>query len=245
MVPLGDSVEYPGGLERIGARLPGAARSRRRRRYRHRRDRRDQHPRPARAHRRRDRGGGRPRARLPGRRAIEPVSPRRRSDAPVSRRRARRWRSAAFTSPVVWRCCPSCPTTSKRRRRSACRCSPARRRAGSRRFCVDAFAGRCGRSTISWTICPALERRAAAAAAGRERRAHRRRRHELRRRARLPVPVFVLHDHQRAGTQVALSARPTTSRRSSAPISPRASTASSSPTTISPATRTGRRSSIG
>ena len=40
-------------------------------------------------------------------------------------------------------------------------------------------------------------------------------------------------------------ARPTTSRRSFAPISRRASIISSSPTTISPATRTGSRSSIG
>ena len=45
---------------------------------------------------------------------------------------------------------------------------------------------------------------------------------ELRCRPRLPVPVLVLHHHQRAGPQVALPHRPTTSRRSSARIRRRA-----------------------
>ena len=69
--------------------------------------------------------------------------------------------------------------------------------------------------------------------------------HELRRRPRLPVPVLVLHHHQRAGAQVA--AAHARRHRADRPQQParRACSASSSPTTISPATRTGRRSSTG
>ena len=69
--------------------------------------------------------------------------------------------------------------------------------------------------------------------------------HELRRRTRLPVPVQLLHHHQRSGAQVALSHRLTMSRRSCAPTPRKGSRAFSSPTTISPATATGSRSSIG
>ena len=87
---------------------------------------------------------------------------------------------------------------------------------------------------------PAGDRgRRRAAAAGRADRAHRRPADELRCRPRLPVPVLVLHDHQRAGPQVAL---PHARRRRGAhprATSPRASTISSSPTTISPATELG------
>ena len=85
--------------------------------------------------------------------------------------------------------------------------------------------------------------RADSALAARAGQAHRRRGHQLRCRARLSLPVLVLHHHQRAGPQVA----PALARRyrvagARQPRS-RASTASSSPTTISPATRTGNRSS--
>ena len=58
--------------------------------------------------------------------------------------------------------------------------------------------------------------RRAAVPAQRLHRAHHRQRDELRCRPRLPVPVLVLHHHQRAGPQVALSLRRTMSRRSSA-----------------------------
>ena len=54
----------------------------------------------------------------------------------------------------------------------------------------------------------------------------------------------LLHHHQRARPQVALSHAPTTSKRSCVPMRRRASPASSSPTTILRATRTGKRSSI-
>ena len=68
---------------------------------------------------------------------------------------------------------------------------------------------------------------------------------EHRSRPRLPVPVLVLHHHQRAGPQEPLPL----ARRSRADhpreLRRRASSASSSPTTISPATATGSRCSTG
>ena len=68
---------------------------------------------------------------------------------------------------------------------------------------------------------------------------------QLRRRPRLPVPMLVLHHHQRAGPQVALSlARRHRGDRARQLRAGRAS-ASSSPTTTSPATGTGKRSSTG
>ena len=73
------------------------------------------------------------------------------------------------------------------------------------------------------------------------------RRHALlvRRGPRLPVPVLVLHHHQRAGPQVALARRRRHRAHRARERARRASRASSSPTTISPATRTGSRSSTG
>ena len=68
---------------------------------------------------------------------------------------------------------------------------------------------------------------------------------ELRPRPRLPVPVLVLHHHQRAGPQEPLPQSPTTSKRSSARTTSRASRRSSSPTTTWPATSTGKTSSTG
>ena len=63
---------------------------------------------------------------------------------------------------------------------------------------------------------------------------------ELRSRPRLPLPMLVLHHHQRAGPQEPLPLARRSRDGSSARTSPRASSASSSPTTISPATATGR-----
>ena len=68
---------------------------------------------------------------------------------------------------------------------------------------------------------------------------------ELRPRPRLPVPVLVLHHHQRAGPQEPLPQSPTISKRSSARTTSRASRRSSSPTTTWPATSTGKTSSTG
>ena len=68
---------------------------------------------------------------------------------------------------------------------------------------------------------------------------------EFRCRPWLPVPMFVLHHHQRAGAQVT---SPLTGRHRApdqAALGRGRDAASSSPTTISPATRTGKRSSIG
>ena len=104
---------------------------------------------------------------------------------------------------------------------------------------------RSSRSTISWTTLPGIEGTPIPLMRGRARAAHRRRHHQLRRRPRLPLSVLVLHHHQRAGAQVApaLAGRcreascGSTTRRGCAPFS--------SPTTISPATRTGSRSSTG
>ena len=118
-------------------------------------------------------------------------------------------------------------------------------RAGSTTCCATPMQGRLKPLYNYMDDLPGIDGAPTPAPAGRERRAHRGRRDQLRRRARLPVPVLVLHHHQRAGAQVALPHARRRRARSSAPISPRASTASSSPTTISPATRTGRRSSTG
>ena len=67
----------------------------------------------------------------------------------------------------------------------------------------------------------------------------------VRRRPRLPVPMLLLHHHQRPGPQVALARR--RRHRAHRPRERRAGhlRGSSSPTTISPATRTGSRSSTG
>ena len=88
---------------------------------------------------------------------------------------------------------------------------------------------------------PAVARgRACADPAAQACRAHIGQLFEHRSRPRLPLSVLVLHHHQRSGAQEPLPHRPTTSSRSFAPTRRRASTGSSSPTTISPATATGR-----
>ena len=100
------------------------------------------------------------------------------------------------------------------------------------------------RSPTPWTICrtsrgrriPYLPRRLVSR--------YGRRAVVVRRRPGLPVPVLLLHDHQRAGTQVALPQRRRhRAHRAGRMRRRRSGRASSSPTTISPATRTGRRSS--
>ena len=124
--------------------------------------------------------------------------------------------------------------------------SPARpRRAGSTSCCKDAVDGQ-PQADLQLHERPARHRaRADAAPAGLGDQAHLRREHQLRRRPRLPVPVLVLHHHQRAGPEIAppLAGRRRAHRARQLPR--RASSTSSSPTTISPATRTGSRSSTG
>ncbi len=102
--------------------------------------------------------------------------------------------------------------------------------------CATPATASSSRSTITWTSCRSLEgepppflprkrvRRTIGQAV------------EHRSRPRLPLPVLVLHHHQRAGPQEPLSASPTISNASCARTTPRASSASSSPTTISRAT---------
>ena len=96
---------------------------------------------------------------------------------------------------------------------------------------------------LSWTTCRRSNATPTPLFAAADLVAHARPLHQLRCRPRLSVPVLVLHHHQRAGPQVA----PALARRHRAADPPalrrRASAGSSSPTTISPATRTGNRSS--
>ena len=64
-----------------------------------------------------------------GRRANQPVPAGRRPGPGVPRGRHLRWPSAAFTSAVAWRCCPTCPPTCGPSRRRALPCLPARPKA--------------------------------------------------------------------------------------------------------------------
>ena len=96
-------------------------------------------------------------------------------------------------------------------------CSPARRRkAGSSRCSSDAADGRLKPIYNFMADLPGIEHVPIAASAGRGRPAHLRRERQLRRRPRLPVPVLVLHHHQRAGAQVAPPLGRTTSSGSCA-----------------------------
>ena len=206
MGSLRNPCEYAGRHERSCARLRRAARAGRRRRDPDHDLGRDQHPHPARPHHPADTRGRRPRAGCAGGRADEPVSARhgpceaaaRRGDPGVHRRlsRERRDRDAAG--------------------------SPARARRGDGPR-HHAFCGR-GRTQARRPAARSLAERAEAALqlhegpSGHGRRADAvpaRRRgaqngqhaHELRRRARMPVPLQLLHDHQRPGAQVAFAHR--------------------------------------
>ena len=125
------------------------------------------------------------------------------------------------------------------------RCSPARPRAGSPRLFADALAGQLQPIYNYMNDLPGLQQQVTPFLPIDIIRRYGETHGRLRRRARLPVPVQLLHDHQRAGPQVALARRRRCRARWCAPTSRRASTASSSPTTISPATAIGRRSSTG
>ena len=118
--------------------------------------------------------------------------------------------------------------------------APARRGAAR---CLERRAR--SRSTITWTSCrrwhgeppPILPRKHVAP--------HLRLAFQHRSRPRLPLSMLVLHHHQRAGPQepVPLARRSRADRARE--LRRRASSASSSPTTISPATATGSRCSTG
>ena len=117
-------------------------------------------------------------------------------------RAASRSASAASTSPACCRCSAASMPISTAPGPWACRCSRARRKAGSNWCCATPPRARSSRSTITWRSA-GYRGHADPAAAGRARAAHHRRHHQLRRRPRLPLPVLVLHHHQRAGAQVA------------------------------------------
>ena len=180
----------------------------------------------------------------PRRRAVQSVSARGRSCRPVPRggpaglhRRLpclRLHRHAAGDAAGDARCAGArhlvlCRRSRGRPARPGCCAMPGR--ASSRRF------------TITWTSCRRFEGEPAADPAAQARAPDLRIAVEHRSRPRLPLSMLVLHHHQRAGPQEPLPHRRTISSRSSARTTPRASSASSSPTTISPATAIGKRCS--
>ena len=186
------------------AECAAGQRPRPRRRHRDRRLRRVQHRHRRQRHDRTN-PRGRRRLRRPGRRAIEPISARARSRAGVPRRwsagRDRRvpclglHLDAAQTARR-----PSGSARSRRhavrgrRRRPHGRAGARHRRAGTAKPIYNYLAD-----------MPEMAAATLADPAAPDRCAHRRQLYELRCRAWLPVPVLVLHHHQRAGPQVALS----------------------------------------
>ena len=92
---------------------------------------------------------------------------------------------------------------------------------------------------------PSLDRRAAAVPAAPACAADLRLALQRRSRPRLSLPVLVLHHHQRAGPQEPLPLARRSRTHRARELTRRASSGSSSPTTISPATATGRSCSTG
>ena len=92
-----------------------------------------------------------------------------------------------------------------RRRRSASRSSPAKPRSISMRSSRTPRAAAAAALQLHEGPAGYRRHRLAALPALRFRAAHRRQRDQLRCRPRLPLPMLVLHHHQRAGTQIALS----------------------------------------
>ena len=175
-----------------------------------------------------------------GRRAVESISARHGYRARLARRGRSRSASAASTFPAVSRCCPSLTPELKEamdlgislfagEAEGRFDASSARRLERHAEAALQLH----GRSAVA-------RRRHAAHASGFPHQAHRRQPHQFRRRPRLPVSVLLLHHHQRAGPEIAASLGGRRSSGSSGAISRRASTAFSSPTIISRATRTGK-----
>ena len=159
-------------------------------------------------------------------------------------RREFRCASAGSTPPAAWRCCRS------RRPRFA---TPGTRdidlrrrgRRASRRGAARRLARR-PEAALPVHLRPAQPgRRAAAVSAAVQDHAQSQRAHQLRCRPRLSVSMQLLHDHQRPGTQVALPLGRRRREASCATTAAQGIRISSSPTTISPATATGSRSSTG
>ena len=135
------------------------------------------------------------------------------------------------------------PAGSARSRRHAVR--RRRRRPHGRRCCATSPPAPRSRSTTISPTCPKWRPRRCRSCRARIVTRVNGQLYQLRCRARLPVPVLVLHHHQRAGPQVALPHAGR--RRGDRPRERHAGhhASSSSPTTISRATRTGSRSSTG
>ncbi len=173
------------------------------RRHRHGRD---QHPRRAARNRAPHRRQWRARPRRHHRRAVERIPPRRgyRPAAARGRRPGDDRRLPRLGLPVDAE--GDSRRHQGRRRRSASRSSPARPRKRLDEV-IDGRRARRADAALRSHEAPAGHRRhrLAALPALRLRQAHHRQRDELRCRPRLPLPMLVLHHHQRAGTQVALS----------------------------------------
>ena len=178
-----------------------------------------------------------------GRRAVEPVSARGRSGAAVSRRRLaglhrrlsrlRLYRHAAGAAGRHQSRAGDGHFILRRRGRGA----PARRGAARR------LRRRAQAALQLHERSAGAGRRAAAVPAAQARPAHLGLALEHRSRPRLPLPMLVLHHHQRAGTQEPHPLGRRSRKDRARELCARASSASSSPTTISPATRTGSRCS--
>ncbi len=189
-------------LLRARARLRRAPRARRRRRDRDPRLRRDQYPHPPRSPGPDDRGRRRRHGHA-GRRAVQSVSPRARSCPPVARSAASRSASAGSMSPARSRCCDGVDPDLARARGARRIAVRGRGRGPLRRSAARCLRGP-AQAALQLHGRSARDRgRADSAAAARAGEAHRRRGHQLRCRARLSLPVLVLHHHQRAGPQVA------------------------------------------
>ena len=93
--------------------------------------------------------------------------------------------------------------TCRRRSTWASRCSPARPKAAWTRCCAMPPPGALKPLYNYINDLPALEEHGDAVSAGQFGAQDHRQRHHLRRRPRLPVPMLVLHHHQRAGPQIA------------------------------------------
>ena len=126
-----------------------------------------------------------------------------RSSAPP----ASRWRSAGFTSRAVWRCCRGCRPISNRARRMGITLFAGEAEGRLEGLFADALAGRLRPIYNYMDDLPGLQRQVTPFLPVGDRAPLRREPRRLRRRARLPVPVQLLHDHQRAGAQIALARR--------------------------------------
>ena len=204
MAALDHAVELAGRGVQPGQRRRRARRARPRSADRRHRHRRDQHPRRAAQADAPHRRAWRARTGRHRRRAIQRISSRgryrpaaARSRHPGDDRRLPRLRLPvdAARDPRGYPAGAGARHLDLRRRsRGAYRRGDRGRRARHAEAALQLHEGPAGPRQHRLAALPALRFRAA----------HRRQRDELRRRPRLPLPMLVLHHHQRAGTQIAL-----------------------------------------